>query len=295
MYEMSLTFADNDSYNDEKLLYSNELAILFYDLFYKPETYEKCYLPREIKHLYELVTIVENLTQLSKGMRGAIKVEEAIRKMSESTDRNRGTDIYYHGEEMIVSNLQNNVKAIILWSCELYCKTMTRVEDKDSEWNDSMTVFQDFLESMESEYFHFRDFRLSLDDSYNKLIELINKRGEIYISEKDKMREELRLKDDKIRELEEQLKIATTDIPDAKNIRKQNRIYIAKKVLKELEADFSFPKQTQWATILNAITDISTKTCNNILSEDSFIDTISDDDKKRINSAFKIVGLNITL
>jgi hypothetical protein len=172
---------------------------------------------------------------------------------------------------------------------------MTRIENENPEWDDSMTVFHDLLESMESYYFHFRDFGLYLDESCNKFIELINKRGEIHISEIDKMREDLKLKDDKIRELEEQLKIATTDIPDAKNIGKQNRIYIAKQVLKELKADFSFPQKTQWATILNAITDISTKTCNNILSEDSFIDTISDDDKKRINSAFKKVGLNITL
>lgn len=295
MYEMSLTFADNDSYNDEKLLYSNELAILFYELFYKPEAYEKRSLTREIKYLYELVSIVENLTQQSKGMHGAIKVEEAIRKMSESTDRNRGTDIYFQRKQMFVSNLQIKVKAIILWSCELYCKTMTRIENENPEWDDSMTVFHDLLESMESYYFHFRDFGLYLDESCNKFIELINKRGEIHISEIDKMREDLKLKDDKIRELEEQLKIATTDISEVDIERKQDRVYIAKKVLEGLKVPFDYTKKSQWAIIISAISEASAKTCKNILSDNTFDVKISDDNKTKINNALKNVGLNITL
>lgn len=296
MYKFERTFPDNDSYSDDKFLYSGELAEVLFIGFYKQESNDEFSLKRDFICLNDFVSVIENLTKLSQKEFGMINVEEALRKMSD--DRSYGCYTMVHSEKgnLYIYNLQPEIKAIMLWSCELYCKLRIEADDEKSAWEASSNIFHEFLEEMQIDKWFMNKLIGSSEEALNYLIRSVGKRGDVHKSEKETLHEELKRKDEVIKELEERIKILTSEMPEVTVDGKQERVFIAKKVLKAMNADYSFPKATQWATIIGAITGAKPKTCNNILSDSaSYTENLDKEIKKSINEAFKKVGLQISI
>ena len=104
----------------------------------------------------------------------------------------------------------------------------------------------------------------------------------------------IKQQNEKIKELENEIEFLSTDIPTVDVGDKSQRAYIARLLIEKMK-NVRQNDRTQWAIVMSAITGASPSTCRNMFSTEPNMDTIKDDDKKKINNAFNKLEIDITI